>query len=167
VPEELVDIVDDDDRVIATVTRREMRAQRLLHRSVGIAVMSVDGRLLVHRRSAEKDLWPGRWDIAAGGVVMAGETYEQAARRELAEELSIVGGELQHLGDGPYVDDDVAEICRCYRLVHDGAFRFADGEITEARWVTLADLDDMRSRHMFVPDSVTLLLPLLRERFSG
>jgi len=167
VPEELVDIVDDDDRVIATVTRREMRAQRLLHGSVGIAVMSVDGRLLVHRRSAEKDLWPGRWDIAAGGVVMAGETYEQAARRELAEELSIVDGELQHLGDGRYVDDDVAEICRCFRLVHDGSFAFDDGEITEARWVTLSELDEMRSTHPFLPDSVTLLLPLLRERFSG
>jgi len=167
VVEELVDIVDDDDRVIATVTRREMRAERLLHRSVGIAVMSPDGRLLVHRRSDEKDLWPGRWDIAAGGVVMAGETYEQAARRELAEELSIVDGELQYLGAGRYVDDDVAEICRCYRLVHDGTFTFDDGEITEARWVTFAELDAMRSTHRFLPDSVALLLPLLRERFSG
>ncbi len=46
VVEELVDIVDDDDNVITTVTRAEMRARRLQHRSVGIAVMSTDGRLL-------------------------------------------------------------------------------------------------------------------------
>ena len=73
-PDELVDIVDDDDHVIATVTRREMRAGRLLHRSVGIAVMSSDDRLLIHRRSLDKDVWPGWWDIAAGGVVLSGET---------------------------------------------------------------------------------------------
>ena len=79
--EELVDIVDDDDNVITTVTRAEMRARRLQHRSVGIAVLSTDGRLLIHRRSEAKDIWPGWWDIAAGGVVAAGETYDQAARR--------------------------------------------------------------------------------------
>ncbi|MGZ4793813.1 MAG: NUDIX domain-containing protein, partial [Ilumatobacteraceae bacterium] len=87
--DELVDIVDDNDMVIASVTRAEMRAKRLQHRSVGIVVLSSNGRLLIHRRSLDKDIWPGWWDIAAGGVVTAGETYEDAAQRELAEELGI------------------------------------------------------------------------------
>ena len=90
---ELVDIVDDDDRVVATVTRAEMRANRLQHRAVSIAVLSSDGRLLVHRRADTKDLWPGMWDLAAGGVVAAGETYAQAARRELettADTLDVI-----------------------------------------------------------------------------
>jgi len=82
---ELVDIVDDDDRVVATVTRAQMRAGRLQHRAVSIAVMSSDRRLLVHRRSDDKDLWPSMWDMAAGGVVAAGESYDAAAHRELAE----------------------------------------------------------------------------------
>ena len=109
--EELVDIVDDDDIVIATVTRSEMRSRRLQHRSVGIAVISTDGRLLIHRRSLAKDIWPGWWDIAAGGVVAAGETYEAAARRELEEELGIEG-DVEFLGQSRYVDDAVAEMCR-------------------------------------------------------
>jgi isopentenyldiphosphate isomerase len=165
VPEELVDIVDDDDRVIATVARREMRAKRLMHRSVGIAVMSAEGRLLVHRRSPLKDVWPGWWDIAAGGVVTAGESYEQAARRELAEELGVVGVQLEYIGSGRFVDQNVAEICHGYRVVHDGPFTFNDGEVVEVRWVTFAELEDMRLTHQFLPDSITLLLPLLRAKF--
>jgi 8-oxo-dGTP pyrophosphatase MutT (NUDIX family) len=159
--EELVDIVDDDDNVITTVTRSEMRSRRLQHRSVGIAVISTDGRLLIHRRSLAKDIWPGWWDIAAGGVVAAGETYEEAARRELEEELG-VEGELEFLGQSRYVDDDVAEMCRGYRLVHDGPFEFSDGEVREVRWVTFAELEGLRTTHSFLPDSIALLLPLLR-----
>ena len=158
--EELVDIVDDNDNVIATVTRSEMRSRRLQHRSVGIAVMSTDGRLLIHRRSIAKDIWPGWWDIAAGGVVAAGETYDEAARRELEEELG-VDGDVELLGQSRYVDDDVAEMCRCYRVVHDGPFAFNDGEVSEVRWVTFAELEAMRMTHHFLPDSIALLLPLL------
>ena len=159
--EELVDIVDDDDNVIATVTRAEMRAKRLQHRSVGIVVMSTDARLLIHRRSDSKDLWPGWWDIAAGGVVLAGETYDEAARRELAEELGIADVSVEYIGRGHYIDSEVAEICRGYRVVHDGPFTFADGEIDETRWVTFAELDVMRATQRFLPDSIALLLPLI------
>ncbi len=157
---ELVDIVDDDDQVVDTVPRSRMRAERLQHRCVGIAVFGSDGRLLIHRRSEWKDVWPGWWDIAAGGVVAAGETYLDAAHRELAEEVGITA-ELEHLGSGRYVDDDVALICHGYRAVHDGPFAFDDGEVVEATWVTPAELTAMRAEHRFLPDSITLLLPLL------
>ncbi|HSB87123.1 MAG TPA: NUDIX domain-containing protein [Ilumatobacteraceae bacterium] len=160
--EELVDIVDDADRVIATVTRAEMRARRLQHRSVGVAVMSTDGRLLIHRRSDDKDIWPGWWDIAAGGVVTSGETYDEAARRELSEELGIMDGDLQYVGQARFADEQLAALFHLYRVVHDGPFSFDDGEIVEIRWVTLADLDAMRKTHRFVPDSFTVLFPLLR-----
>jgi len=161
--DELVDIVDDDDNVIAIVTRSEMRARRLQHRSVGIAVISGDGRLLIHRRSETKDIWPGWWDIAAGGVVGSGESYEDAAHRELAEELGITDARIEFLGRARYVDEDLAAICQGYRIVHDGPFTFADGEVAETRWVTFDELDAMRSTHRFLPDSIALLLPLIRE----
>jgi len=160
--DELVDIVDDDDQVIATVTRAEMRARRLQHRYVGIAIVSTDGRLLIHRRSDDKDIWPGWWDIAAGGVVAAGESYDDAARRELAEELGVADVEMEHLGEGRYLDDTLAAIGRAYRVVHDGPFSFDDGEIVEARWVTFDELEAMRATHRFLPDSIALILPLLQ-----
>ena len=66
---ELVDVVDETDSVIDTVPRSVMRAGRLRHRAVFIAVTDGAGRLLVHRRSPHKDVWPGWCDIAVGGVV--------------------------------------------------------------------------------------------------
>lgn len=157
---ELVDVVDDDDRVVATVTRAEMRARRLQHRAVSIAVLGSDGRLLVHRRAQTKDVWPGLWDLAAGGVVGAGESYDDAARRELAEELG-VDAVLEPLGEGRFADGSVALIGRGYLCTHDGPFTFTDGEIDEVRWVDRAGLTALMAAERFVPDSVALLLPLL------
>lgn len=156
---ELVAIVDEHDTVLRTVTRAQMRAERLRHRAVFIAVMHPDGRLLVHRRSELKDLWPGRWDMAVGGVVAAGETYDEAAKREVAEEIGI-DGDPRPLGPGgPYDDDDVSLIGRCYLLVHPGPFTFADGEVVEAEWVDVQSLSD--DQRQYLPDSWALLLPLL------
>ncbi|MET0325557.1 MAG: NUDIX domain-containing protein [Ilumatobacteraceae bacterium] len=154
---ELVDVVDDDDRVVATVTRREMRSRRLRHRAVFIIVTSSTGELLVHRRSEHKDLWPGRWDIGVGGVVGAGESYEAAGERELAEEVGVVGVVPAYVADGRYADADVDLVARAFRVVHDGPFRFADGEVVEARWVDAAGLVDLIATESFVPDSLTLL----------
>lgn len=159
--EELVDVVDDDDRVVRTVTRAEMRAGRLLHRAVSIAVLSTDGRLLAHRRAETKDIWPGMWDIAAGGVVGAGETYEAAARRELAEELGIACAEMVELGAARFEDASVALLGRGYLCRHDGPFAFTDGEIAEVRWVDRAQLAQLLADERVVPDNRELLLPLV------
>jgi isopentenyldiphosphate isomerase len=159
--EELVDIVDDHDMVIDTVPRARMRAERLQHRAVSIAVLGADGRLLVHRRAPDKDVWPGMWDIAAGGVVAAGEHYDDAARRELAEELGVQADELECLGEGRFRDESVALIGRGYRCVHDGPFSFTDGEIAEVRWVNRDELDQLMATEPFVPDNIALMLPLL------
>jgi ADP-ribose pyrophosphatase YjhB (NUDIX family) len=52
------------------------------------AVLVRQGRILLGRRSPEKRLCPGMWDVI-GGHVEAWETYEQGLRRELREEVGI------------------------------------------------------------------------------
>ncbi len=154
--DELVDVVDADDHVVATVPRRQMRAQRLRHRAVYIVVNSSAGALLVHRRSDTKDLWPGRWDVCVGGVVAAGESWDAAARRELAEEVGVDAAPAP-LHGGTYADAEIDVVGRCYRVVHDGPLSFADGEVVEARWVDAAGLDDLVATAAFVPDSLALV----------
>jgi 8-oxo-dGTP pyrophosphatase MutT (NUDIX family) len=161
---ELVDVVDEHDRVVGVVARAEMRAHRLRHRAVSIAVFGSDGRLLVHRRADTKDVWPGMWDIAAGGVVAAGEDCDEAAVRELAEELGVAGVTLEPIGRGAFNDHAVSSVLRCYRCVHDGPFTFTDGEIAEVRWVDTAGLARLMAREPFVPDNTAVLLPLLHLR---
>jgi isopentenyldiphosphate isomerase len=160
--DERVEVLDEDGRVVDVVTRAQMRRQNLRHRAVFVAVQSADGRLLVHRRSEAKDLWPGWWDIAVGGVVAAGEAWVEAAVRELAEEVGISGVTPEPLGgDQRYDDADVRLVGRVYRVMYDGPFTFADGEVVEARFVTRDELDDRRQRDRFLPDSLALVLPHL------
>jgi isopentenyldiphosphate isomerase len=83
---ELVDVVDAEDRVIGQATRAEVRAQSLRHRATYILVFNSQGQLFVHRRTGTKDIYPSYYDVAVGGVVGAGERYDDGAQRELAEE---------------------------------------------------------------------------------
>ena len=141
-----------------------MRTENLRHRAVYILVTDSADRLLIHRRSDAKDVWPGRWDVAAGGVVGVGEPYEAAARRELIEELGIEIGPhelLELLGPCAYADADVALVGRVYRVRHDGPVHFADGEVVEATWVSRSELLERLRRDPFVPDSIAVALPLL------
>ena len=166
---ELVDIVDEHDAVVAVVERRRMRAERLRHRAVFIMVTTSGGRLLVHRRSEAKDLWPGWWDVAVGGVVAAGEPYHDAARRELAEEVGIDDPMLPvvPIGSGAYDDDDVSLIGRCYAVTWDGPLHFTDGEVAEARLVNRAEFEALRREQRFLPDSLALLAGHIERFWNG
>jgi isopentenyldiphosphate isomerase len=159
--DELVDIVDECDRVARVVPRSLLRHQNLRHRVAFVAVRSSHREVLVHRRSDTKDVWPGWWDLAVGGVVTAGESYEAAARRELAEEIGVAGVEPERIGEGRYEDADVQLLARVFTIVHDGPFRFVDDEVVEAQFVGLEELRRRIAVESFVPDSVALVLPLL------
>ena len=136
-----------------------MRAANHRHRSVGIAVVDGAGRLVVHQRADWKDVWPSRWDVGFGGVVGVGESWEEAAHRELLEEAG-VDADLTDLGEGTYEDGDVRMVGRLYLARHDGPFHFADREVVAEDRVPLdglrAWIDDGRET---CPDSVATLVP--------
>lgn len=152
----MVEVVDPNDEVIDVVFRADMRRGRLRHRAVFIIVRNSRGEILIHQRSDEKDLWPGWWDVAIGGVVAAGESYDAAATRELFEEVGI-DAVPSPIGGGSYEDDDVALIGRCYEVVHDGPVEPRDGEVVAFKWVDPNSLADLVKVERFLPDSLKLL----------
>ncbi|MDK1475712.1 NUDIX domain-containing protein [Streptomyces sp. 549] len=89
--DELLDIVDADDRVVGRGRRGEVTARRLAHRTAAVRVRDRHGRIFVHRRTAGKLVFPARYDVVVGGVVGAGESYDAAALREAREELGVSG----------------------------------------------------------------------------
>ena len=163
---ELVDVVDAQDRVIRVAKRSEVRAQNLLHRGVFIAVFSTDRRLLVHQRSAQKDVWPSYWDIAVGGVVGSGESFERAARRELQEEVGIAA-DPTFLGTGLFENAEVRVLGHCYKVINDGPFQFNDGEVVVADLIGPDQLAAKLKSAQMVPDSIAILLPLLSSPWNG
>ncbi len=159
--DEPVEVLADDGSVVEVVPRRRMRAENLRHRAVYLLVTGTDGRLLLHRRSDAKDLWPGRWDLAAGGVVAAGESWDDAARRELAEELGVVDAEPILLGEARFDNDECRVVARVYRVVTDGPFRFADGEVVAVAFASADELATRLGRDPFVADSPAVCAPWL------
>ncbi len=159
---ELVEVVDVDGVVVEVVPRAKMRAERLRHRCTYIAVVDSDRRLVVHQRAPWKDVWPGRWDVAFGGVVGVGEEWSVAAARELREEAGIEA-EVELVGSDRYEDADVSVLGRIYVAHHDGPVEFVDGEVVAVDRVALSDLDGWLATHQTTPDSVALLLPHVQD----
>jgi isopentenyldiphosphate isomerase len=155
--DDLVDIVDDFDRVERVTTRVWMRRDNLRHRGVGIAVLDSEDRLLIHKRADDKDVWPGYWDLSAGGVVASGESYLDAAHRELNEELGIFDAPLHFVGEFRFEDESVNVISHCFLARHDGDIVFNDGEVAEARWVTAEEFVDLIDVLTWVPDSLSMV----------
>lgn len=59
------------------------------HLVAHVCLFNREGKMLIQKRKKDKPNWPGKWDISAGGAAKAGENSNQAAERELYEELSI------------------------------------------------------------------------------
>lgn len=161
-----VDVVDTLDRVIGRATRAEMRARGLRHRAVYVVVRTSRDGVVVHRRADWKDVYPGAWDLCFGGVLDAGEDWEAAAARELAEEAG-VDAELRTLGDGRFQDAESAINARIYECVHDGPYPCPDGEVVEVRVVPRVELRAFLAERDHCPDSAELVLPLLADAPSS
>ncbi|MFK4148369.1 NUDIX hydrolase [Streptomyces sp. NPDC004065] len=89
--DEILDIVDENDRVVGQSPRGEAYAAGLRHRCAFIEVRDAQGRIFVHRRTPTKLVHPSLYDMFVGGVVGAGESYDDAALREAEEELGVSG----------------------------------------------------------------------------
>ncbi|MER6124914.1 NUDIX domain-containing protein [Streptomyces sp. NPDC001795] len=86
---ELVERVDEQDRVLGVVDRGEAIRHGWLHRVATTICRDADGRILVHRRPDHASRFPGQYNWLIGGAVDIGESYPAAASRELAEELGV------------------------------------------------------------------------------
>ncbi len=155
--DEMVDVVDEHDHVVRQATRREVRQKQLWHRSVYIFVFNPAGQLFVHRRTDTKDIYPGYWDVAVGGVLAAGESYDQGARRELEEELGVAGVPLRRLFALRY-DDATNRVCGMVYSCTTGAPLHLDPvEIAAGEWLDLATVLERTQQSPFCPDGLEAL----------
>jgi 8-oxo-dGTP pyrophosphatase MutT (NUDIX family) len=166
----LFDPEDPEGRVVGAAPRARMRAENLPHGATAVLVRKPTGELYVHRRADDKDIWPGRHDCAAGGVLQQGEEPDEAALRELAEELGILGATLTPLVRRWYMGPDTTYLAHAYVTTWDGPVRFADGEVTDGWWETPRRLYErlLDPSWPFVPDTRELLdLPEVRVLLLG
>jgi len=158
--EEILDLVDDQDKVIGRVRRAafadpahfpagNMRAAELF-------VVNSQGKMWVPRRSLHKKMWPGGYDFSAAEHVMAGETYKQAMLRGLQEELNITAApeDIEQLGMLP-PEPGMPIFRAVFRLRRDTSPQYNPDDFTGAEWLAPTQLlQRLRAGH---PAKGTLL----------
>lgn len=150
---ELMDLYDENRIPLHRTAERHASSGEGEHRLViHVALFSPDGRLLIQRRTEEKEIWPGRWDLSVGGCVNAGETSRQAAERECLEEL---GYALDLTGVRPSVTvnfeggfDNFFIVTRDVPL---SGLCLQTTEVSEVRWADLNEIRTMMEKGQFIP----------------
>jgi isopentenyl-diphosphate delta-isomerase type 1 len=150
---ELFEIVDERGEVIGTAPRSECHGNpALVHRAAHVLVFNSEGGLLLQLRSMDKDIQPGKWDTSVGGHLAVGETYEQAAAREMGEELGITGVELKYLYDYPLRNEVESENIRSFMVVYDGPVTHQPEEIDDVRYWSVEDIKKNMGSGIFTPN---------------
>ena len=150
---EFFDIVDAQDRVIGRAPRAVCHGDpSLIHRVAHVLVLNREDRLLLQKRSPHKDIQPGRWDTSVGGHLDPGESYLEAAYREMREELGIAGIPLTYLYSSKIRNEIESENVATYLARCDGPMTFAREEIDEIRFWDAAEIEAALGSGTFTPN---------------
>jgi 2-C-methyl-D-erythritol 4-phosphate cytidylyltransferase len=144
-PGEIFDVVDLLDRPITRETRANVHRLGLLHRAVHILVFRADGKVFLQQRSMLKDTCPGLYTASCAGHLDAGESYDNAAVRELEEELGIppfaATGAIRFLFKSGPCAATGWEFIQVYRLDWDAPLSPNPLEVSGGIWLTPSEVD--------------------------
>jgi isopentenyldiphosphate isomerase len=154
--EEIVEIVDESNNVLTPCKRSEMRANRLIHRATYAFVKDSANYFYVQKRSTLKDYCPSFFDPTPGGVVAAGESYEDTNRREVEEEMGIPANTpMSHLFTFFYEDTRLRCWGDAWELVWDGPLSLQQTEVSEVVKMSMQEiLERADAGESFTPDSI-------------
>ena len=148
--EELLEVVNEEGKIIKILPRSVIHGNpSLMHRVAHVLVFNKDGALLLQKRSMNKDVAPGKWDTSVGGHVNAGETIEEAVRREMEEEVGITSCELKFLYSYIHSNPYETELVYTYSCIYEGGINFNQDEIDEVRFWGIDAIRENISKGVF------------------
>ncbi|KPW41971.1 MutT/nudix protein [Pseudomonas coronafaciens pv. atropurpurea] len=149
--------VDEQDRLLGSMVRSDLRDQGMIGRGTYILLFNSAGELCVHRRTLSKAIYPGYWDVAAGGMVQPDESYAESAARELEEELGVRDVPLQ-AHERFFFDQPGNRLwCAVFSAVWDGPLILQPEEVQEARFMPVPEVLRQAGQMPYCPDSLAAL----------
>lgn len=152
--EEMIIVVDENNRNPQKMARSIVVAKLLLHRSVLIYLFNSQGKLFLQKRAACKQAYPNRWDCSCAGAVSWGESYRVCAARELAEELGIAlkPSALQKISTPIRVTtDQTDEWDQVFQCQSDAPITLQDSEVADGLWLDLYAIDGFIKKELVTP----------------
>ncbi|MEW6378511.1 MAG: NUDIX domain-containing protein [bacterium] len=151
--EEYFEVVNQKGEIVGTAPRSVCHGNPdLIHRVIHVLVFNDAGQILLQKRALSKDIQPGKWDTSVGGHLAAGETFEQAACREMEEELSIRNVPIHYLYDYLFRTSVETEMVKTFTCCFNGPIFSNADEIAEARFWDLDHLLSQIDTDIFTPN---------------
>jgi isopentenyldiphosphate isomerase/intracellular septation protein A len=158
--EEMLPLIDESGRVLGSAPRSEChKGPGKLHPVVHLQIVDGKGSMYLQKRSAIKDLLPGKWDSAVGGHVSVGEDLNTALERELREELGVTKIVLEASGARiepilRYRWDSAAESELVFSFIttYEGPFAPDGVEVDEGRFWSFPEIRATLGRGVFTPN---------------
>lgn len=134
---EYLDILDDSGNVIGQASQEEVYDRKLNHRIVHVLVLQPEtDALYLQKRSETKSFLPGYYCTSAGGHVHAGETYQEAAARELEEELGLITP-IHEAHAFVFESDGHKRFIKLFMAAASQGIKFLDGEVASGSFHNL------------------------------
>ncbi len=141
--DEYLDLVNENDDVIGRKLRSEVYAEGLSNfRVVNTFLVNTEGNLWIPRRSSTKRIFPLCLDMSMGGHVSSGETYHQAFKRELDEELRIDSDKIPWKLLGHLIPNEhhVSAFMNVYEIRTDVTPEYNRDDFVEFFWISPNEL---------------------------
>jgi isopentenyl-diphosphate Delta-isomerase len=151
---ELLDVIDENDNILRTADKREVREKNLRHRGANVFVFNSKGEILITKRSMKRFLFPGLLELGQGGSVSHGESYEECAVREVWEEVGVKDAKIEYMFTIKYSNSHTNYIGKIFRCLYDGKI-IVDGIETDSFFfISIPKLAKMikENPELFTPD---------------
>ncbi|MBW3018842.1 NUDIX domain-containing protein [Candidatus Woesearchaeota archaeon] len=162
---EMLDVVNEKDEVVGKAEYSEVYKNFLAHRICHILIFNDKGEMALQLRSKHKRFCPNHWVTAVGGHVQSGESYEQAALREMEEEVG-VQIPVEFLRKDRYDNPerkDFTKFLGTFKAKYNGPFRVNPEEVDRVEFFSMEKIKQMiADGEKFHPE----LLFLLRKEFG-
>jgi isopentenyl-diphosphate delta-isomerase type 1 len=138
-------VVNEKDEIIGYKTRYECHHDKsLIHRAINIAIFNKEGKLVMQKRSTQKDLYPGYYALSSTGHVSKGETYEEAAQRELKEEMGVSHIDLKRKATFLVSAPDETEMVTLFTGIYDGEYSYPSDEVESLSYFSPQEISHLK-----------------------
>lgn len=149
---EFFDVINPDGTSAGyCLSRDEVHKKGLWHRTVHVWILNSNKELLIQRRSLQKEVYPGMWDISCAGHISSGEDCYIGAIRELKEELGLTveSSELKYLftvtqnyssPDHLFIDNELTDVFLLEKDIPIDFLHIDGSEVVEVKYISVSEL---------------------------
>lgn len=134
-----------------TAVRGEKMAKGQYHLVVHACIFNSENKMLIQRRSPEKESFAGLWDVSMGGSALYGEDTREACEREVFEELGI---KLDLTGYRPSLTLNFYPGFDDFYLIREDVdisrLTLQKEEVSDAKWASLDEICKMMDEGTFI-----------------